>query len=252
MIWVFYSLLACNALFFAWQWLERETISAEPIAEAPTESAVNELRLLSEVDPALLRPRTEQEPPTASANASSPQGQQVKPIPQADEAPSAMSVCYRLGPITAGDDRVDELRSWVVTAGGVAQLHLSERRELALYWVYLPPFSAHAEAVRVSREMIRLGIKDIFVIPRGDMAYAISLGVYARTSSLERRLQRLKAKGFEASVLPRYRVEPVSWIDVAFRQAGNLDQQRFRARFPTIEADAISCESVLSDASEVQ
>jgi hypothetical protein len=79
------------------------------------------------------------------------------------------------------------------------------------------------------------------------MAHAISLGVYARDSSLQRRLQQLKAKGFDASVLPRYRVALVSWIDAKFTRPRDFEQQRFQARFPELQAIATSCEKVLSD-----
>jgi len=39
------------------------------------------------------------------------------------------------------------------------------------------------------------GIEDIIVVPKGDMANAISLGVYSRTEFRDRRLKELNAKG---------------------------------------------------------
>lgn len=243
MNWVFYSLLVCNGLFFAWQWLERGTKSADVVADIPVTRAVNGLRLLSEVDPHHLRPRARAGVQSVEAMTSPRRGQANKhAFATSSPAPS----CYRLGPV-ANDDEVAQLRAWVLTAGGAPRLRLAERQELALYWVYLPPFSTGAQAVHVAQEMARVGIKDIFVITRGDMAHAVSLGVYAHNASLERRLRQLKAKGYDASVLPRYRVTATSSIDAEFPGSKGFDRERLTARFPDVGAVTISCETMLSD-----
>jgi hypothetical protein len=233
----------CNVLFFGWQWLERESKSAEFVSEIPQSGTANELRLLSEVDPRELLPRAPAVGQSTQATASRLRSQSIK---VSAAASSAARSCYSLGPI-AKDEDVTQLRAWIVAAGGTAQIRLGERRELALYWVYLPPFSTRAEAVHFVQEMDRSGIKDIFVIPRGDMANAVSLGVYARNASLERRLRQLKAKGYDASVLPRYRVEAASWIDAEFSGSKGFAKERFDERFPDIEAIAIACETTLAD-----
>lgn len=233
----------CNGLLFAWQWLDRESKSAEFVGEIPQSGTVDELRLLSEVDSRELLPRTHAVAQTVEAEVNQSRGQSIK---YAAASSSAAPSCYSLGPI-ATDGEVEQLRAWIVAAGGGPQIRLGERRELALYWVYLPPFSTRAEAVHVVQEMARLGIKDIFVIPRGDMAHAVSLGVYARNASLERRLRQLKAKGYDASVLPRYRVEAASWIDAEFSGSKGFAKERFDERFPDIEVVTISCETMLAD-----
>nr|MBS0019007.1 SPOR domain-containing protein [Gammaproteobacteria bacterium] len=243
MNWMFYSLLMCNGLFFAWQWLERGGKPPEFVVEIPRGGAANQLRLLSEVNPRELRPRARAVAQTIEAKANLSGSQQRN---YASASSSAAPYCYTLGPIASDDER-EQLRAWVMAAGGAAQVRLGERRELALYWVYLPPFSTRAEALGVAQEMAHLGIKDIFVIPRGDMAHAVSLGVYTRDSSLQRRLRQLKAKGYDASVLPRYRVEAASWIDAKFQESKSFAQQLFNARFPQIEVATISCETVPSD-----
>ncbi|MFZ0257799.1 MAG: SPOR domain-containing protein [Gammaproteobacteria bacterium] len=240
---MFYSLLMCNGLFFAWQWLHGGSKPAEFVVEIPRGGTVNQLRLLSEVNPRELRPRARAAADSIEAKTNLSSSQQVN---HASPSSSAAPYCYSLGPI-ATDDEMEQLRTWVMAAGGAPQLRLGERRELALYWVYLPPFSTRTEALRVAQEMARLGIKDIFVIPRGDMTHAVSLGVYARNSSLERRLRQLKAKGYDASVLPRYRVEAASWIDAKFQGSKGFARQRFNTHFPQIEVTTISCETLLSD-----
>lgn len=237
MNWVFYSLLILNGLIFAWQWFAYKHESAEVIGEIPGSSPVNGLRLLSEVDSRELRPRAR--PVGAKADESKEGRTRDRP-----GSSRGMPTCYRFGPI-ANDDEIEQLRAWVSAAGGEPRLRRVEHRERALYWVYLPPFSTRREAVHAAQAMARSGIQDIFVIPRGDMAHAVSLGVYAQNASLERRLRQLQAKGYTVSVLPRYRVEATSWIDAQFSEPEGFVQQRFNERFSATEAAMISCETML-------
>ncbi len=243
MNWVFYSLLLCNGLLFVWHCWAHDRKSAEVVAVIPVSSTVKELLLLSEVDPRELRPRARALVRSVEANPDESADQQT-----GDAAARSLGVpaCYSFGPVGT-DDEVEQLRAWVVAAGGAPRLRRVEHRELALQWVYLPPFSTRSEAVQAAQAMARSGIKDIFVIPRGDMAHAVSLGVYAQNVSLERRLRQLKAKGYEVSVLPRYRVEETSWIDAQFPGPNGFAQQRFNARFSGTEAVMISCQTMLSE-----
>ena len=47
-------------------------------------------------------------------------------------------------------------------------------------------------------------IDDIYVIHRGDMDNAASLGLYSHQGSLDRRLIELRSKGYEPSIEQRY------------------------------------------------
>ncbi len=237
MRWVFYSLLVCNAILLAWQWSGREIAGGEFVEQPSQAEAATELVLVSEVDLRALVPR-------AQAATSVVEPEYPSSDPRRHDArgeSSASPVCYRLGPIET-DDEAEQLRAWLVAAGGALQRRLGERRELELYWVYLPPFSTRTEADRVAAEMARAGIQDIYVIARGDMAHAISLGAYSQASSLQRRLRQLRAKGYDASVLPRYRAAAGSWIDVEFMGTDGFPQQAFSLRFPHAEAIVRACD----------
>lgn len=239
MRWVFYSLLVFNAIFLAWQGSGRESAGDEFVEQASQVESATELVLLSEVDMGALVPRTQ-----AATSVVEPEYPSSDPRRQDARGGSSTSlVCYRLGPIET-DDEAEQLSAWLVAAGGVPQRRSGERRELELYWVYLPPFSTRTEADRVAAEMAQAGIQDIYVIARGDMAHAISLGVYSQTSSLQRRLRQLREKGYDASVLPRYRSAAGSWIDVEFMGTDGFPQQAFSLRFPHTGAVARACDTV--------
>ncbi|MDH3413871.1 MAG: hypothetical protein OEM98_15480, partial [Gammaproteobacteria bacterium] len=80
-------------------------------------------------------------------------------------------------------------------------------------------------------------------VQKGDMANAISLGVFSQRISLERRLQELKKLGYEPSIMPRYRTEEASWFDVSFEEGERLSQSELSARFPDTELSDASCAS---------
>ena len=59
---------------------------------------------------------------------------------------------------------------------------VDERRELALYWIFFPPFETRAAARERVADLKAKGVEDIFTINRGDMANAVAAarrGLYA-------------------------------------------------------------------------
>lgn len=233
MKWVILGLVVVNAVFFGWQiGREREVLVVNPPAPAPANAAVvNRLLLVSEVEPGVLRPRRAS--PLAAA---SPPPEQVAPATAAPAAPPAGQpvprtgdrVCYTIGPLD-NDDDISALGAWFKAQGSKATLRDDERREVVSTWVFMPPQESLDAAKALVREMEAADIEDIYVITRGDMANAISLGLYSQSETLERRVRQLESRGFDPSVQPRYRTATASWFDVTTSTAqpmtvGVLDQ----------------------------
>jgi hypothetical protein len=199
---------------------------------------VNRLLLLSELEEERLRERTAveidvQQPPSDDGVAMS----------DADElAPESAgsSLCFSVGPLSSAED-VERVGDWLASLGGVSDLRESERREVSRFWVFLRPFASRAEAREQVEAMELNSIEDIYVIPRGDMANAISLGLYSHESSLERRLAELKSKGFEPEVEPRYESRKASWYDVQFGGEFAYPIDNFTEAFPGVEASKTRC-----------
>jgi hypothetical protein len=184
---------------------------------------VNRLLLVSEVELGVLRQRRNVPPTQAPL-----QAEPTSPARMADaeqETPSvalgeilAMPVesdreCYTIGPLNNEDD-ISALSAWFNAQGSQATLRADERREVVSTWVFLPPLESREAADARVGEMQASNIDDIFVIPRGDMANAISLGLYSQDESLQRRITQLEERGFTPSLLPRYRTATASWFDV--------------------------------------
>ena len=155
-------------------------------------------------------------------------------------APAPPPLCYSIGPMLA-DEEISAMGEWLEGQGGQLELRVDERRELSLYWVYFPSLPSRAAAVeRVSR-MKAEGLNDIYIIPAGDQANAISLGVYSQRSSLDRRLRELKAKGYDPSIVPRYRTTKAAWFDAIFLAIYQYPATEFADLFPAIQMAPVTC-----------
>ena len=146
---------------------------------------------------------------------------------------SASRACLTLGPLSA-DAPLADMRSWLGQAGATVDVRTDERREVALHWVYFPPRTNRAQALAEVERMRNEGVTDVIAVPKGDMANAISLGVFSRTDSRDRRVKEMNGRGYQPSVAPRYRVKLATWVDVS-APLGTLSDENIQARWPEVE-----------------
>lgn len=253
MRWACYLLVVLNAMFFSWQM----TLEGAPATsgdaparapELPAPGYVNRLLLVSELESGILRERVSSPipvpAPAGEASGEDPGGgDTLAALGERGTAASpaaAASLCYSVGPL-ADAAVIEAIGAWLGETGADASLRVDERREVARYWVYLPPAQSREEADARVESMRAVGIDDIYVIPRGDMAFAISLGLFSQRDSLDRRLAVLERRGFTPSVSPRYRSVTASWYDVSAPAGGDLDGDAFAARFPEVEVKPVAC-----------
>jgi len=250
--WVVLCLVLANVAFFGWQLSrDREIVVASEALPATSNAAmVNRLLLVNEVDPGVLRRRR-------SSPLAGPVVETEAPVPaeaaatDSESAPVALEevlampqksdiACYTIGPLENEDD-ISALGAWFNAQGSQATLRDDERREVSSTWVFMAPQESREAANGLVQEMQAADIEDIYVIPRGDMANAISLGLYSQNETLERRVAQLKSRGFTPSVLPRYRTVTASWFDVTTSTdqpmtVGVLDQI-----FPDLVVRQVAC-----------
>jgi hypothetical protein len=252
MKWAILFLVLANAAFFGWQ-LSRDQDVAVISESAPSPSnaaMVNRLLLVSEVESGVLRQRRNVPSlqPVLQSEANSPAKN-----PDAAQDTSAVSLkeilampvqshreCYTIGPLDNEDD-ISALSAWFKAQGSQATLRNDERREVVSTWVFLPPLESREAADARVREMHAANIDDIFVIPRGDMANAISLGLYSQKESLQRRVTQLEERGFSPSVLPRYRTATASWFDVTASAAQPMTVGVLDQIFPDLIIRQVAC-----------
>ena len=201
--------------------------------------------LLSEVDRNELTPRVivtaavDESLSVETIDKTPAQATGIRQAPLVD-LPVVDHLCYSIGPL-ADLAEITTMRSWLAARNGVLELREDERRELALYWVFFPPMKdRNAASQRVAR-LRALGVDDIYIIPRGDMANAISLGVFSHKTSLERRLSELRSKGFDPSVEPRYKTKKAAWFDVVVPVEAPIAVSEFTRSFENAELLPTRC-----------
>jgi hypothetical protein len=79
------------------------------------------------------------------------------------------------------------------------------------------------------------------------MANAVSLGVFSRTDSRDRRVREMNQRGYQPAVAPRYRVKRASWVDVNIA-ANTLTTESIKARWPDVEVNPKPCPVSATDA----
>ncbi len=258
MRWVVYALLAANLGLLTWNLYSRGGV-APAATRAPAQPAndVGRLALLSEIGGQELRRRAgAPAPPSPAAADAAPQAPAAARAPDApapdidsgvmagqgaaaDGPPPPARTCLTLGPL-ADEAPLAAITGWLSERGAEVDVRTDERREVALYWVYFPPRASRDAAVEEVERLRAQGVDDVIVVPKGDMANAISLGVFSRTETRDRRLRELKGLGREPLVSPRYRTKQATWVDVA-AQPGVLDEAAVAARWPEIQVTTSAC-----------
>ena len=234
MKWLFSLMVLLNAGFFVWRAYLYEP--PPPVHESGDDllaGHVNRLLLLNEFEEGKLRLRD-------NARAEPTVDRDTPPARALGASPAITGLCFSVGPL-ASPEEVETIGVWLRSRGGVVTLRQGERREIAMFWVYLSPFETREQAVQQVTTMRENDIDDIYVIPGGDMANAVSLGLYSQRTSLERRLKELRGKGYEPSIVPRYTTKKASWFDVKFPDSFEFPSERFGESFPAAEAKAVIC-----------
>ena len=95
-----------------------------------------------------------------------------------------------------GRRAVADAALWLQSLGAeVIEVRHEERRTANSYRVYLPPFESRQQAVAKLREIRDRGVRDVAVIPDGDLANGISFGIYKNADNLHRRVAALEGLG---------------------------------------------------------
>jgi len=214
----------------------------EPAAPVPTPAPTPPTAALEEPAP---QPEPTVEPaapvPTLTPGSVAVQGQSVgvRP-PPAETVSMAARRCYVVGPFERNEP-VDNMVGWLRGNGGRVQSRWTEERVPRSYWVYIAPLPNTEEARVMLRRLAADGLQDYVRVMRGPMRNAISLGLFTKRESADRRVAVLRSKGYDPVMDTRYEAERVQWLDVSFAESGDLPDEAFREMFPAVELAGSEC-----------
>ena len=108
----------------------------------------------------------------------------------------ADAACVSVGKFETRDD-VEDAKQWLRSRGAEILTVAAESREtIESHRVYIPPLDSRKSALRTLRELKSRGIRDVAVVPGGELRNAVSLGVYRSTANAQRRMTSLKRLGY--------------------------------------------------------
>lgn len=178
-------LVLANAAFLAWsQWISRPAgRPATPVMTAPR------LVLASEAPAA-------------------------PPLPAVRTDPGVS--CLSLGPFL---DLTETARASTALreAGLEPRQRATDGAVWAGYWVSLPGIADADDAERIVERLRQFGVGDAYVMPPdddGDRGPVISLGLFTEQQRALRRVDEVRALGYQPAVSERRRSGTVYWIDV--------------------------------------
>lgn len=122
------------------------------------------------------------------------------------------SRCFSLGPFSH-DNKAKAAQKLLRKWGVEAEYRKSEERVREGFWVLLPPASSRDAAKKTVRDLKLKGEKDFFLVATGQQENAISLGVFAKSESANRRLRQVKEKGFAPVVQTIHLPSKDYWLD---------------------------------------
>ena len=126
---------------------------------------------------------------------------------------SSKPACFTLGPFrkTTTAKHADEAISILGVA--VKQRQVSQRRPRG-YWVYLPAFKTYDAARKQVNALQRKGLKDLFIMGKGQHKNAVSLGLFKREGAADERFQLVKKMGLSVKKETQFRVRKLIWLDM--------------------------------------
>ena len=127
---------------------------------------------------------------------------------------------------------------------GAARMRVRDVTRAPRGWrVMIAPQSDRAAADTRAGKIRGAGFDDLLVVPSGDEANAIALGLYGSEASARRRESALRTAGFPARARPQGDVAISHWLDVAAGPA--FDAAAARAPAVAAEVQDIDCAAVL-------
>ncbi len=236
---IFWALVVMNLVVFGSQFFltaggdVEEAKLVEPL-RSPGVGTGTDLRLLSERDD-MSTSRSE-----APRPAPGPGGQGLAGLPE-------QPLCLLVGPF--GDQGLAQnLIQRLEALELQPRLESVEVPEDPGYWVYLPPELSQKAALRKLHELQSKNI-DSYIIPRGELALGISLGMFSRAELARQRREELVALGYEAQIQEMSRSHRELWVALSPSQAAQVADQfwlEFFSQHPELEKRQNFCPGVAS------
>ena len=206
-LFMFFALL--NAGFFIWQAdvfsLRAPSTKASQLQVDPN---IPQLTLLNDVSKEKLK-ELEKKPKTKPK----PKTQVAKANPKPTSKNSGKPICYALGPFD-GLPQAKNISTKLQDLGAFTSERPETTESPMGFWVYLKSSKSWKDAKDKVIELENKGVKDMFIVGRGTMKNAVSLGLYKNKEGAQDRINQLKKLGEDPKIQTQYKQMDQYWIDI--------------------------------------
>lgn len=216
---LFLFFAAINIAFFLWQSASQGQTSEKGAKNMVVPKNVKTLVLLDE---GKTRQRPKLKGATKSRSASTQRSRRTKkPLQVASRKTptttsmdrSSKNICFALGPFEESE-QAKPIAKKLRELGAKTFERKYKKPVSSGYWVYLSPYPSWKEARQQVLNLEAQGMNDIFIMGRGKMKNAVSLGLFRSKSAADRRVTRLKKLGIKPKTEVQYSLREEYWVDL--------------------------------------
>jgi hypothetical protein len=120
--------------------------------------------------------------------------------------------CGELGPVRSRNMAVGYRRTLLKIGASEARVEPRTGKEEVGYWTMIPEMPDTASAEAMLRKLQKAGLKDLWLMRKGEHKNAISLGLYTERRYAQRHANTIRKKGFSPVVVPKQKNTRVYWI----------------------------------------
>ncbi|MBL3598710.1 MAG: hypothetical protein JMN25_02425 [gamma proteobacterium endosymbiont of Lamellibrachia anaximandri] len=156
------------------------------------------------------------------------------------------TTCVSIGPLSKRA-MVDTLSIRLLALDVTTRLKTESVKEQAGYWVVVPPQKDRAAAVATVKRLKGAGVTDLWRFTSGELAHAISLGLFRNEDRAEARKKLIADKGFDVEVRPRVRKQSSYRLEYSYKDTPPISDDKWESltqAFPGIERNRIDCGNV--------
>lgn len=208
---VFLIALVVNVVVFMFYYYVPDNDS---VVSAVLPANVNKLVLLSEVDKASLKSEASEADDALS-------DKKVK-------AQSVVKKCFTIGPFRE-EPKIISFKSQIKSK--VRKIGIRERieKEHWRYWVYLPNAGSKVKAVKLASDLAKKGLKDYYVIARGEFKNSISLGHFKDKSWAEKRLKAIQKMSYKPKMQAIEKEYTLYWLDYVAKSHDGISNRELES-----------------------
>lgn len=136
----------------------------------------------------------------------------VKPRPSS-KVKGGKAICYALGPFD-GLPQAKNISEKLQDLGAFTFERSVTSESPIGYWVYLSSYKSWKDAKDKVLKLEKKGYKDMFIVGRGTMKNAVSLGLFKNEDGAKNRVTELKKIGEKPKIQTQFKQMEQFWIDI--------------------------------------